>query len=326
MEVSSHALALHRADAIHFAVARLHQPDPGPPRLPRATWRTTSAPSACLFSGGGRQTSRRRRRQRRRSLRRRLAAELPRPASLPRPSRLRAPRSADFRALRRLLRRRRVALPLRRARRARPRSGRRCPGHFNVANALAALAAAHALGVDLRRGRRGARRRAGRVPGRFEPVDEGQPFAVLVDYAHTPDSLENVLRAARRLTEGRLISVFGCGGDRDRDKRPKMGRVGGASSPTLPSSPPTTRAPRTRRRSSPRSSPGSTSGAASVEVEPDRRAAIALALGRGGAGRHGGDRRQGPRAGPGVRGRPEDPLRRPRGGREELAQAGGPAR
>ena len=64
------------------------------------------------------------------------------------------------------------------------------------------------------------------MPGRFEPIDEGQGFAVLVDYAHTPDSLENVLRAARRLTEGRVISVFGAGGDRDRDKRPKMGRAG----------------------------------------------------------------------------------------------------
>ena len=93
------------------------------------------------------------------------------------------------------------------------------PGHFNVANALGAFAVARALGVDPGAAAAGLAR-AGRVPGRFEPVDEGQSFAVLVDYAHTPDSLENVLRAARRLTEGRVISVFGAGGDRDRDKRP----------------------------------------------------------------------------------------------------------
>ncbi|MGN6255538.1 MAG: UDP-N-acetylmuramoyl-L-alanyl-D-glutamate--2,6-diaminopimelate ligase, partial [Solirubrobacterales bacterium] len=99
------------------------------------------------------------------------------------------------------------------------------PGHFNVANALGAFAAAEAMGVGAEIAAAGLAR-AGRVPGRFEPIDEGQGFAVLVDYAHTPDSLENVLRAARRITTGRVISVFGAGGDRDRDKRPKMGRAG----------------------------------------------------------------------------------------------------
>jgi UDP-N-acetylmuramoyl-L-alanyl-D-glutamate--2,6-diaminopimelate ligase len=93
---------------------------------------------------------------------------------------------------------------------------------FNVSNALAALAASVQLGVDLADAG-AALAEAERVPGRLEPVDEGQEFAVLVDYAHTPDSLENVLRAARELTSGRLHVVFGAGGDRDREKRPLMG-------------------------------------------------------------------------------------------------------
>jgi UDP-N-acetylmuramoyl-L-alanyl-D-glutamate--2,6-diaminopimelate ligase len=98
------------------------------------------------------------------------------------------------------------------------------PGRFNVMNVLGAVAAVRALGVDDAT-IVAALPEAGRVPGRFEPVDEGQDFAVLVDYAHTPDSLENVLMAARPLTAGRLISVFGCGGDRDRGKRPQMGAI-----------------------------------------------------------------------------------------------------
>src|SRR5207253_82575 len=83
----------------------------------------------------------------------------------------------------------------------------RLPGLFNVSNALAAIAAARSLGVTLEACAE-ALSEAARVPGRFEPVDEGQPFAVLVDYAHTPDSLENVLRAARKITTGRLHVVL----------------------------------------------------------------------------------------------------------------------
>jgi UDP-N-acetylmuramoyl-L-alanyl-D-glutamate--2,6-diaminopimelate ligase len=98
------------------------------------------------------------------------------------------------------------------------------PGLFNVENALTAIGCAWRLGVPLDVAAN-ALANAGRVPGRLEPVVEGQAFAVLVDYAHTPDSLENVLEAARRITPGRVICVFGCGGDRDRDKRPQMGAI-----------------------------------------------------------------------------------------------------
>jgi UDP-N-acetylmuramoyl-L-alanyl-D-glutamate--2,6-diaminopimelate ligase len=96
------------------------------------------------------------------------------------------------------------------------------PGLFNVQNVLAAVAAVGELGVAEETIAE-VLPRFGRVPGRFEPVDEGQQFGVLVDYAHTPEALENVLRAAREVTQGRLHVVFGAGGDRDRGKRPKMG-------------------------------------------------------------------------------------------------------
>ena len=96
-------------------------------------------------------------------------------------------------------------------------------GRFNVANVLGAFAAARCLGVDAAVAI-DAIAGAGQVPGRFQSVSEGQEYAVLVDYAHTPDSLENVLKAARGLTSRRLHVVFGCGGDRDRGKRPLMGR------------------------------------------------------------------------------------------------------
>jgi UDP-N-acetylmuramoyl-L-alanyl-D-glutamate--2,6-diaminopimelate ligase len=102
----------------------------------------------------------------------------------------------------------------------------RLRGRFNVLNALGAAAAARVLGIDRNAVKAGIEAVEG-VPGRFEEVAEGQPFTVLVDYAHTPDSLETVLREARGLAEGRVLCVFGCGGDRDREKRPLMGRVAG---------------------------------------------------------------------------------------------------
>jgi UDP-N-acetylmuramoyl-L-alanyl-D-glutamate--2,6-diaminopimelate ligase len=98
------------------------------------------------------------------------------------------------------------------------------PGTFNVHNALAALALAHAEEIDMAAAAAAIGAVAG-VPGRMERVDAGQPFGVVVDYAHTADSLAKVLRTLRPLTTGRLIVVFGSAGERDRVKRPAMGRV-----------------------------------------------------------------------------------------------------
>jgi UDP-N-acetylmuramoyl-L-alanyl-D-glutamate--2,6-diaminopimelate ligase len=100
-------------------------------------------------------------------------------------------------------------------------------GAFNVSNCLAAAAVSLAAGIEPSAIEKGLNNLTS-VPGRFEAIDEGQPFAVVVDYAHTPDSLDNILRAARRQVQardGRVLCVFGCGGDRDRGKRPLMGEV-----------------------------------------------------------------------------------------------------
>lgn len=98
-------------------------------------------------------------------------------------------------------------------------------GLFNVYNSLAAIGAALALNLPFTAIREGLEKIKG-VAGRFELVDEGQDFAVVVDYAHTPDSLENILKTAQAFVKGDVISVFGCGGDRDRTKRPIMGKIG----------------------------------------------------------------------------------------------------
>lgn len=99
------------------------------------------------------------------------------------------------------------------------------PGRFNIANALGAFGVGLLYGADPEAAA-AALAGVGGVPGRLEPVPGPQPFAVLVDYAHTPDGLENVLRAAREIAHGRVLAVFGCGGDRDRGKRPLMGEIG----------------------------------------------------------------------------------------------------
>jgi UDP-N-acetylmuramoyl-L-alanyl-D-glutamate--2,6-diaminopimelate ligase len=100
------------------------------------------------------------------------------------------------------------------------------PGRFNLYNIMAAVASCGLLGLTVDGISRGLSS-VDKVPGRFEKVDRGQSFTAVVDYAHTPDALDNVLENARAITDGRVITVFGCGGDRDTSKRPLMGQVAG---------------------------------------------------------------------------------------------------
>jgi UDP-N-acetylmuramoyl-L-alanyl-D-glutamate--2,6-diaminopimelate ligase len=152
----------------------------------------------------------------------------------------------------------------------------RLPGRFNVSNALAAMAAAHTLGVPDRQAGAALAGASG-VPGRFEPIEEGQRFTVLVDYAHTPEALENALRAARQLTGGRLITVLGAGGDRDREKRPRMGRIAAELSDLAIV---TSDNPRSEDPEAIIAEILAGIGEAGevVRVQPDRRAAIGLAI------------------------------------------------
>jgi UDP-N-acetylmuramoyl-L-alanyl-D-glutamate--2,6-diaminopimelate ligase len=197
------------------------------------------------------------------------------------------------------------------------------PGHFNVANALGAFAAAGALGVDAAAAAPGLAG-AARVPGRFEPIDEGQGFAVLVDYAHTPDSIENVLRAARRLTAGRLISVFGAGGDRDKAKRPLMGRAGGVLSDlaVVTSDNPRSEDPEAIVAEV---AAGAREGDAELLVEVDRHRAIALAVGRAKPGDTVVIAGKGHEQGQEFEGGRKVPFDDRRVAREELRKLGSPA-
>jgi UDP-N-acetylmuramoyl-L-alanyl-D-glutamate--2,6-diaminopimelate ligase len=210
MEVSSHALSLHRADAIHWDVAAFtnltqdhldfHADMEDYFLAKRRLFEVAAAQGAtlvaCVDDPFGA----------------RLAADFPQavtigidaPDAAVRAVDLRpGPHGTDFVVDGTALR-----APL--------------PGRFNVLNALVALAAARALGVDDAT-IAAALPGAGGVPGRFEPVDAGQEFAVIVDYSHKPDALDNVLRTAREMASRRLIVVVGAGGDRDRGKRPLMG-------------------------------------------------------------------------------------------------------
>ena len=146
-------------------------------------------------------------------------------------------------------------------------------GGFNVENVVGTFAAARLLGLPDAAISTGIASVRG-VPGRFEPVDEGQPFLAVVDYAHTPESLATALRTARSLTDGRVVCVFGCGGDRDRTKRPLMGRAAseGSDLAIVTSDNPRSEDPDAIIRDVLEGVVGA------VEVEPDRGAAIRRAI------------------------------------------------
>jgi UDP-N-acetylmuramoyl-L-alanyl-D-glutamate--2,6-diaminopimelate ligase len=154
-------------------------------------------------------------------------------------------------------------------------------GRFNVENCLGVVAVAAALDIPVLDAAR-AIATVPLVPGRMEPVETGLGFAVVVDYAHTPDSILHVLRGARALAAGRVIVVFGCGGDRDRAKRPLMGRTAAAEADltVVTSDNPRSEDPEAITAEIVAGMPPGSS----FQIEPDRRAAIALAVGEARAG------------------------------------------
>lgn len=161
----------------------------------------------------------------------------------------------------------------------------RLAGVVNILNLLGALAAVHARGVSFDV-LTAAVPRLQPVPGRFQPVDAGQPFAVIVDYAHTDDALRNLTALARQITAksgAKVITLFGCGGDRDRTKRPKMGQAAGAGSDFVVA---TSDNPRSEEPLAilGEIEPGLKATGVRYTVEPDRASAIRIALSEAAAG------------------------------------------
>ena len=157
------------------------------------------------------------------------------------------------------------------------------PGRYNVANVLVALAVLDALDVPLERAAPAVA--AAQVPGRMERIDAGQDFLAVVDYAHKPAAVDGALRALRPLTAGRLIVVLGCGGDRDREKRPVMGRVAAENADVLivTDDNPRSEDPAAIRRAVLDGAVAARTGADVIEIG-NRRAAIAAAVAQAGAG------------------------------------------
>ncbi len=155
-------------------------------------------------------------------------------------------------------------------------AGVRLPGRFNVTNAVLAVALLDAVGVPVAEALEGIA--ATVVPGRMEPVDAGQPFSAVVDYAHTPDAVATALDALRASTQGRLITVLGCGGDRDQGKRPAMGAAAalGSDVVVVTDDNPRSEDPAAIRAAVLAGVPADRRGA--VEEVGDRRAAIARAV------------------------------------------------
>jgi UDP-N-acetylmuramoyl-L-alanyl-D-glutamate--2,6-diaminopimelate ligase len=166
-------------------------------------------------------------------------------------------------------------------------AGVRLPGEFNVANAVAAVITLVAAGIDLETAVRGVSEVAG-VPGRMQRIDAGQPYLAMVDYAHTPDAVETLLAAVRPVTEGRLRIVVGCGGDRDKSKRPLMGAAAarGADEVILTNDNPRSEDPLAILAAAEAGARDAIErGArATVSVEPDRAEAIRRAVAASGPG------------------------------------------
>ena len=157
------------------------------------------------------------------------------------------------------------------------------PGRFSVYNALGAIATCGELGIPPEECAAALATFPG-VAGRMEVVPTpGKPYTLLIDYAHTPDALENVLKTVRGFAQNRVIAVFGCGGDREREKRPLMGHIAGklADLTIITSDNPRTEEPMAIIRDI---LPGIAGAEDKYIVEPDRRGAIALAMGRAAAG------------------------------------------
>jgi UDP-N-acetylmuramoyl-L-alanyl-D-glutamate--2,6-diaminopimelate ligase len=271
MEVSSHALELRRVDGIHFAVAAFtnltqdhldfHEDMDAYFAAKRRLFEELDVGHAVVDVGG--------------AWGERLAAGLPAAVTVS----IDGPADWHVRDLAVTLAgnsftvvapagEARVELPLR--------------GRFNAANALLALAAGDALGLELG-AMAAALRGVPAVPGRVQAVDEGQDFALLVDYSHKPGALEQVLRSARELATGRVIVAFGAGGDRDRAKRPAMGTIAArlADAVVVTSDNPRSEDPEAIIDEI---LAGVPAGAAHVEREADRRAAIGRAVALAGTG------------------------------------------